>query len=244
MRNRIVYASSSLSPLAVVRSVGTRCSSSSLSLELLLACSLRDISNHPSRLPRAWRRDHVCGEDRTILAPELPLPVVARLGFDHAQRRNDVLDLRLGNDVGGMQPDQFVEGISQHPASARISVDVVALGVGDDDAVRRTLEERAIALLARRRAASVCLVSDFARNDGRAFALRIHLRSGASMDTLRAIGAKRRSALILRTSVTFVWPKSWRCSLWAGGSVLGSSGQATARWLHLLGTGTSFQPRH
>ena len=90
--------------------------------------SLGDVADHRQQIAVGHRgRDHFRREDRTVLAPELPLPVVIGFGFDHVQRRPDVRNFRRGHDVRGVQPDKFVAGITEHPAHARIGVEVVAL---------------------------------------------------------------------------------------------------------------------
>ena len=111
---------------------------------------LGDVADDPHQVAVGERgRDDVRRKHRTVLAPEPPLPVVVGGGRDGAQRRPDVLHLHPVDDVRGMQSDELVARIAEHPADARIGIDVVALSIRNDDPVRRMLEERAVASLAR-----------------------------------------------------------------------------------------------
>ncbi len=49
------------------------------------------------------------------------------------------------HDIRSVQSHQLVAGMAQHAADAGVGVEVVSLGVGDEDAIRRILKERAIA---------------------------------------------------------------------------------------------------
>ena len=60
-----------------------------------------------------------------------------------------MLRLRLGHDPRGGKSDQFFAGITEHLADAPVGIEVNSPGIGDDDAVRRTFEQRAVARLAR-----------------------------------------------------------------------------------------------
>ncbi len=44
---------------------------------------------------------------------------------------------------------EFVARVAQHAANAGVGIDIISLRIGDDYAIRRMLEERAIAILAR-----------------------------------------------------------------------------------------------
>ena len=96
-------------------------------------------------------RDHFRIEDQAVLAPELPLALALGGGLDRVERHFDLQELARRNDVGGVHADQFLARVAQHPADAGIRIEVVALRVGDQDAVRRKLEERAIARFDRQR---------------------------------------------------------------------------------------------
>ena len=112
--------------------------------------SLGDVPDHRQQIAiRHHGRNHIRGKGRAVLAPEQPLTLVIGFGLEHAQRRPDVLDLRRGHDVGSVHADEFIAAMPKHPAEARVGVEVIALGIGDHDAVRCILKKRAIARFTR-----------------------------------------------------------------------------------------------
>ena len=109
-----------------------------------------DVPDHGEQVAVGHRRrDHVSGKDRSVLSPKYPLAMVVGCGIDRVERRRDVWDFGRRHDVGGLQSDQLLARVAEHPAHARIGIEIRAVWIGNQNAVRRVVEERAIASFAR-----------------------------------------------------------------------------------------------
>ncbi len=93
-------------------------------------------------------RDDLGFEGRSVLAAEGPFPVIFGFGLDRVDRQLDFGLLLRHHDIAGVQADQFLPGVAQHPAHARVGIQIGALGIGNDDAVRRVFKESPVAQLA------------------------------------------------------------------------------------------------
>src|ERR1700721_1476767 len=74
--------------------------------------------------------------------------MVSRLGIDSLQDRFNSRNFSGRHDAGSVQADQFLARIAKHAAHAGIRIQVIALAVGDEDAIWRGIEESAVASLA------------------------------------------------------------------------------------------------
>ena len=61
-----------------------------------------------------------------------------------AMDRIDVLNPALHNDIGGVQADQFIAAITQHPAQLRIGIQIAACRIGNQNSGRYMLEEHPV----------------------------------------------------------------------------------------------------
>ena len=86
------------------------------------------------------RADDLCGESRSVLSAEQPLPAVVDASSDRIYRRLDVRHFRSVDDVGGIEPDQLVARIAEHLAHRSIGIQINTVGIGDDDAFRSAVE--------------------------------------------------------------------------------------------------------